>query len=190
MCIAVVCKPGKILTNEKLFRGWTGNPDGAGFAYVKDGKVEIEKGFMKYNDFQKAYTAASDKYAAESPFLVHMRITTSGGTNSYNTHPFRVKGGAMIHNGILFTPTGPQAKGVDNQRKSDTHLMTTVLHNVLVREDVLLAKEAIGKAIGGGNKLCFLYDDAEVVIVNEDAGDWIDGIWYSNSSCEVSRYVR
>lgn len=189
MCIAILTQPGKSLTNTQLWRGWSGNKDGGGFAYVADGKVVISKGFLKYNDFQAAYEEAVEKYGKESPFLVHMRIGTSGGNTENNTHPFAFKptsgpAGALIHNGIMFTPAG-EWRGPKDDRKSDTRVFAAALNNILVLEDVKAAKEALGKAIGGGNKLAFLYDDKSWVIINEDEGYWDDGIWYSNSGCRI-----
>ena len=34
MCIAVVQKPGAVIDDASLYRGWTINNDGGGFAYV------------------------------------------------------------------------------------------------------------------------------------------------------------
>lgn len=182
MCIAVVTKPGFAIKDADLYRGWTSNRDGGGFAYVQDGKVRIKKGFMQYNDFQRAYRDAVDKFAADSHFLVHMRIGTSGGKTPKNTHPFPVSGGAMIHNGVMFYPTGKRA-GHEGDRRSDTRVFAEDLFNILRLEDLKKAKDNLKKAIGGGNKLCFLYDNNEVIIVGEEAGFWREGIWYSNSSC-------
>lgn len=139
---------------------------------------------MEYPAFRDAYMRAADQYADESPFLVHMRITTSGGTSKNNTHPFPVKNGAMIHNGIMFTPAGERA-GKAPDRKSDTRVFAESLFNILTLEEVKKANEGIRKAIGFGNKLCFLYDNKQFHIVNEQAGSWVDGIWHSNSSCKV-----
>lgn len=188
MCVALVQQKGKALTAAELRRGWDSNPHGGGFAYVKDGKVAIEKGFMEYTDFRDAYFKAVGLYGENSPFLVHMRIATSGGTSLSNTHPFPVKGGAMIHNGILFTPSGERA-GKAPDRKSDTRVVAESLYNILVLEDVKRASAGIARAIGGGNKLCFLYDSGDYHIINESAGYWRDGIWHSNSSCTVGGRV-
>ena len=70
---------------------WDGNRDGAGFMYVENGVVQIEKGFMKY----KAFTKALDKVArridmTETPVVMHFRITTHGGTKPENCHPFPI----------------------------------------------------------------------------------------------------
>lgn len=185
MCIAILTKEGAIMDNAALYRGWAGNSDGAGFAYVAEGKVKIEKGFMKYAEFQKAYVEASSKYAADSPFLIHMRIRTSGATNQNNCHPFPIKGGAMIHNGIMFTPTGKRV-GKPEDRRSDTRVFAEDLYNILQLETLKKAGDDIRKAVGNSNKLAFLYDDKQFLILGESLGTWSEGIWYSNGSCAVS----
>ena len=185
MCVAVLCKPGKVISSAALCKGWMINDDGGGFAYVKDGKVVIDKGYLNFNEFQKAYFKAADKYTDESPFLVHMRIRTSGHTNANNCHPFPIKGGAMIHNGVMFTPTGTRA-GSKTDLKSDTRVFAESLYNILQLEHIKKEQQAIRQAIGYGNKLCFLYDNKEYFILGETAGYWVDGIWYSNTSCKVS----
>lgn len=183
MCVAIVQQPHARISRAALAKGWHRNSDGAGMAYVVDGKVVIDKGYMTYEKFLAAYERAVERYGDKSPFLIHMRIQTSGDTDKHNTHPFKVRGGAMIHNGILFTPTGKHAQG--KKKPSDTKVLANTLHNILVKEDIILAKPEIEKVIGGYNKLAFLYDDGEFVIVNEEAGDWDMGIWYSNDSCEI-----
>lgn len=191
MCIAIVTKQGARLTPEQIAAGWRSNRDGAGVAYVKEGKVVIDKGYLQLDKFQDAYARLADQFSDESPFLVHMRIGTSGHKDSpNNTHPFEVKTqrgprGAMIHNGVLFTPTGDWV-GPSNDRKSDTRVVCEALGNILQLEDVLRAKERISRVIGTGNKFAFLYDDKTTVILNEDQGVWKDNIWFSNSwSCRV-----
>lgn len=187
MCVAIVTKPGGKVDNASLFRGWTINSHGAGFAYVDNGSVRIEKGFMNYNAFQTAYEKAAEKYSKDSPFLIHMRIRTSGATNRNNCHPFAIKGGAMIHNGIMFTPTGKRAGDNPADRKSDTRVFAESLFNILELESIKKAEDDIRKAVGQSNKLCFLYDDGSFHIINEKAGYWADDVWYSNGSCSVNR---
>ena len=190
MCVAILTTAGKVLTEDQLFSGWRVNGDGGGFAYVKDDKVVIEKGFMNYNAFKSAYSLAAEQFAEDSPFLVHMRIRTSGNTNANNCHPFAIKGGALIHNGIMFTPSGDRAGKDPTDRKSDTRVFAESLFNILQLEDVKRAQEGIRKAIGWGNKVAFLYDSKDYVIVGESAGMWNDGIWYSNSSCGLPKAAK
>ena len=106
MCVAILCKTGKILDNERLYRGWTNNSDGGGIAYLDDNKkVCIESGFLQYGEFQKAYARLADRYSKNGPMLIHMRIRSTGSKGKDNCHPFKIKNGAMIHNGTLFFPT-------------------------------------------------------------------------------------
>jgi predicted glutamine amidotransferase len=187
MCIAVLTKPGKSLTGAQLYSGWYRNSDGGGFAYCdKDGKVVIKKGYMKYNDFQKAYADAVHQYGESSPFLVHMRIRTSGDVNAANCHPFKTKNGAMIHNGNMFNPDTVRG----GERKSDTRIFAESLHNILVLEDLLVAGDDIISEIGRNNKLAFLFDGGKTLILNEAAGFWDDDIWYSNRSCDVTNFPK
>lgn len=182
MCVAIVQPKGKRISVDRLKSGWETNGHGAGMAYVHKGKVVIDKGYMKYEDFEKKYLALTEKYGETSPFLVHMRIRTSGLTDANNTHPFRIKGGAMIHNGILFSPSKEDEEKYKNF--SDTRIFAARLHNILTKDDVLIGKEKLEKAISW-NKMAFLYNDGDYIILNEDAGNWFDGVWYSNTSCNV-----
>lgn len=187
MCIALVCEPGKRVSNDVLWRGWSTNRDGGGFAFVQNGEVVIDKGYMEYNPFQTALNEAWDNNP-DSPFLVHMRIATSGLRSRANTHPFRIEPSqaAMIHNGILFEPAG-EWEGTADDRKSDTRVVAEALGSILDLETLLRSRDRIGVEVGGGNKLCFLYPDKTTVIVNENSGWWNGGIWYSNGSCGVPR---
>jgi predicted glutamine amidotransferase len=187
MCIAVLTKPGKSLTGAQLYSGWYRNSDGGGFAYCdENGKVVIKKGYMKYNDFQKAYADAVHQYGENSPFLVHMRIRTSGDVNPANCHPFKTRNGAMIHNGSMFNPDSVRS----GERKSDTRIFAESLHNILVLEDLLVAGDDIISEIGRNNKLAFLFDGGKMLILNEAAGFWDDDIWYSNRGCDVTNFPK
>lgn len=203
MCVAVLTLAGYRLTESEIKNGWRNNPDGGGFAYVKDGKVQIEKGLMTLETFEKKYEEIASQVFRESPMLVHFRIGTSGTKDANNTHPFAITpqvgpSGAMIHNGILFTPAGDW-KGPKGDEKSDTRVVANAMNNILQLESVRNAKEELGMAIGKGNKFAFLYDDKSYVIVNEDQGYWENGTetkekaaWFSNGSCRATggRYAR
>lgn len=186
MCVAILQKPGAIIPAQGLEKGFASNPHGAGFAYVDPAqeKVVIRKGFMTYEDLHTGYYDAVKEFGKDSPFLVHMRIKTSGHINAANTHPFAIKGGAMIHNGSFFHPSKKYA-GTEDDLKSDTRVLAENLYNILTYEDVLAAQERILTAVGSYNKLVFLYDDGRYLIMNEKIGFWKDDIWYSNNACTV-----
>lgn len=185
MCVAILTKPGSRLSHAQIEAGWKSNPHGGGFAFVDDtGKMRIIKGLMTLDKMIEKYDEYAERYAMNSPFLVHMRIATSGGTTGPNTHPFPIKDGALIHNGVMFTPTGERA-GTKEDRKSDTRVFAETMHNILTRRELQIAEQEILDAIGFSNKLCFLWSDKSWFIMNEKLGSWDGDIWFSNSSCRV-----
>lgn len=193
MCIAIVCPIGTTVSNEKLYRGWTINNDGGGFAYVDENdRIVIKKGFNKYGEFHAALTEAMSAYGSTSPFLIHMRIRSQGDKGMENTHPFLITPeegpeGALIHNGTMFSPTGEWV-GTAEDKKSDTRVFAEILSSVLCYDDVLAGKALLGKAIGH-SRMAFLYANREYVILSETSQDrWEDGVWYSNGSCAISTW--
>lgn len=170
MCIAIVTKPGVRLTEKMMNVCWTSNPDGGGFAFVRDGKIEVQRGLMNLVAMKKAYFEAQEANP-HSHFLVHFRISTSGGITTENTHPFMGKECAVIHNGVLFQPGGGA--------RSDTRMLIEDSAEFLTKENVTTKLDRISKFIGRGNKMCFLFPDNTVAIANEDIGSWVDGAWYS-----------
>jgi hypothetical protein len=184
MCLAIL-KPGKlVIPTAHLDEGWKRNPDGAGFAYVKDGKVQISKGYMSLKDFRAGYDRTFD-LNQNSPFLIHFRIRTQGDRTPANTHPFPVKGGALIHNG------GFSGVGASSSGPSDTALFARKYAEVFSYETLKDNKKEFEDAIGY-NKVVMLYDDAKYLILNEKDGIWQDDIWYSNDSFTkfVAMYER
>ena len=116
MCIAIAKNSGiKCPSLDTLRNCWDSNPNGAGFAFNDAGRVVIKKGFMTWNDFQTAWLRYSKRYDFDNRgVLIHFRISTHGGTNPQNTHPFPVISDtgmmqksecvcdyAAIHNGII-----------------------------------------------------------------------------------------
>lgn len=175
MCLAIF-KPGKlIIPEDALRRGWQGNSDGAGFAYVRGGKVVIEKGFMTVKAFLEAYNTAF-KANKKSPMLIHFRIRSQGDKSEANTHPFPIKGGALIHNGTL---DGTGSKYMEG--KSDTALFAEQLGERLDFDTVSAHKKDLGDALGW-NKVVLLYDNGNHVIINESMGHWENDVWFSNHS--------
>lgn len=195
MCIAMVVTPGAQLRDEVLWRGWTNNPHGGGFACVDGfGKVSVRKGLMKYNDFQTALRKALELYGKDSPFLVHMRYATQGTVDRANTHPFSFSpqegpGGAYIHNGTMFKPAG-KWEGEPGKTRSDSRVFGAVLNNILSKDVVIAAKKDLERVLTARNRIAFLYDDKTYVILNEGQGFWDKGIWFSNHSCTYSARSR
>ena len=176
MCLAIFAPTGVEVPVSSVRNGWIRNSDGGGFAYVKKGKVHIQKGLMTLKDFGEAYAEAHKKYGARSPFLLHFRIRSMGAKDETNTHPFPLKEGALIHNGTLDGTGATYGQG-----RSDTSLFVERFRDFLTEENMKTFKEEIERAVGY-NKFAALFNTGQHVIIGEKNGYWEEGVWYSNTT--------
>lgn len=182
MCIALNKPAGITLTRDIYSECYDSNPDGAGFAYVEDGKIVIDKGYF---NFDRLYEAL--KPHEQKALLVHFRIATHGTVNADNCHPWLVDCGlvngkpyqfAVIHNGILDHPSCKD--------KSDTgHFVDDIMKPLLTRDpwffDAPVGISIFEKIIGRANKLVIMRNDGQTYIINAKAGEVAHGTWFSNS---------
>lgn len=189
MCLIIVKPAGVSIDEENYFAGFDWNDNGAGFCYIEDDKLVVDKGYMKFKKFMKA---VRDKESLE--LVIHFRRASPGMViNEQNCHPFEFKSKtfpnfsfAMVHNGRLdyhFT-----------HGKSDTRCFAEeVLFPHLDRDPWFLddepgrfiLKQAINKM--GINKMVVMRWDAEakkseVYIINPEAGIKDLKCWFSNDS--------
>lgn len=179
MCLAIVKLPDANIPVESLRSGWIGNPDGAGFAYANKGKIKVVKGLMTLKEFYVAYDAAIKKHP-KAPFLVHFRIRSMGDKSADNTHPYEFNNTALIHNGTI-DGTG----AVYNTGESDTRKFVERYKEGLTIANVRKYKEDFDKALSF-NKVALLDGTGQHVIINENSGNWQNGVWYSNYSYRSS----
>lgn len=195
MCVLIAQREGaNALTRTQLENGWSRNPDGGGFAYIDpdSGEIVVEKAMVK-DEFIDDYIEAFDKYGEYSPFIVHMRIATSGGVSLETAHPFHVArtDGEMVvaHNGIIDLMTAYTGAGVSDTIAFAEWILDELpqgwLDNAAVSE---LVEEYIDYS-----KLAFLTTEPEakeyLYILNEDLGEWQGNTWFSNKSCEKPKVV-
>lgn len=199
MCLAVF-KPakGRVIRRE-MQTAFHNNPDGAGFAYFDpdEGRVVIRRGYFHFKPFWRDLSAAM-----AHPAIIHFRIATHGTTDEANCHPFPLKDGALVHNGIITQCGGGWAYYDDDGKYGDSSWRAGLVDRSDTREfcedyigdmDVESMKQAkplIEKFIGSFNKLVTLHDDGSHIIFNESAGAWRDGVWYSNNSYKPGYYDR
>lgn len=185
MCIAIASKVVEEYY-DSLDEAWENNPHGAGIAYLKGGRVRIVKGLMKLNDLKKAIEKHKE-FLDGKPHLVHLRVTTSGGTSPQNTHPWKVgKHCAMIHNGVLRYRTTAQ--------KSDTALFAQeVLSPLLSKRPMALHspwfRAMLEDHLGNRNAMAFLDARSQSIVVFKEEGRGGEGCrsesgetWFSNKS--------
>lgn len=178
MCIAIYKPKEKTLSEEILRQCFERNSDGAGFAYAKDGVLTVKKGFFTFKSFWEAYSQIPEGV----PAIIHFRIKTSGNKDEYNCHPWSVTDNlAIIHNGIIsdYSVSGSSISDTglfvgDILKTMVSHLgekcLTTDFSNFLLSEAL------------GSSKMVSLDKDGEHAIFNASSGEFVDGVWFSNSS--------
>lgn len=180
MCIIASINRNHQLSRATAAQCFVANSHGAGFAYIEDGRVKIQKGFKDFDSFWAAFEPIQE--TNHEPKLAHFRVCSAGVIDESNTHPFYIdENHAMVHNGTLHTFKNATAK------ISDTVIFNHNILRPLFEEFPIFYKSKVGQllmeeAIGANNKLAILDSDGEIVILNESAGEWVDGIWFSNRS--------
>lgn len=179
MCIAILKPVGQAITDEALRNSFYANRDGAGYAFVTpENQMHIVKDVFKdFDVFLAKYREDEAKYGEQSPALIHFRIATGSAVDKENCHPFKLRHGALIHNGWFFSST---------REKSDTNLMASAISNWMNYTAAQNGLVALNKHFGN-NKVIVLFKDRRWVIFNEALGDWVDGVWYSNGAWKAAR---
>lgn len=191
MCIIAI-KPAGVSfpDDDRITTMWINNPDGAGFMYAKDGRVHIEKGFMELPHLlERLAKVRKDIDATETPFVLHFRITTHGGTKPANCHPFPISENvAVLQKLVMHTDMGVAHNGIIDIRPradiSDT--MEYIVSQLAVIKSIdkrFLHKRKFMRLIENaiGSKMAFLTGDGEIKTIGrfETAAD---GMRYSNTS--------
>ena len=87
MCVICVSNPGVDQPTEAVMaRMFQSNPHGAGYMTARNGRVEISKGFLTWEDF--IHAVRYEHFTAAAPVVYHFRISTQAGTGAAMTHPF------------------------------------------------------------------------------------------------------
>lgn len=170
MCIAVVKPAEKIIDIDTLARCFQINSDGAGFSYPNGDEMVIVKGLMTFEEFKAKY---EEHKMDHRKGMIHFRITTRGADGPDNTHPFPLKGGALVHNGTI------SGLGVSGSGKSDTALFAEMVHDMDAAQ-MQKCRFMIEKAVSG-SRVAAMFASGETVIFNESSWVAEDGILYSNS---------
>lgn len=189
MCIIIYVPEGKKLPSEEILSNcWENNPHNGGFMYVHNYRIRIRK-YEKKEDYIKAVTEYHQKYGATSPFVLHMRYNTQGGINLDNTHPFKINRTiAFVHNGVISQHGHSTAKTDEEKKMSDTRLFK---HRILKKLPNHLLRNAVTQHFIehyiGSSKIVFMFNDGWVDILNEEKGEWVDDVWFSNDYYKSKR---
>lgn len=195
MCIICIKPMGvSVPSTQTLNNMYWNNSDGAGLMYHKDGRVVIEKGFMKYDAFETRLAELENEIdTLNTTIIFHFRITTSGGSKPQNTHPFPVSGVlkelqklrtetslGVAHNGIIDITHPIDVSDTMTYIKNE---LSYLYQNVPAFYDNEGLMEMIKHRIG--SKLAFLLPDGTFRTVGtfETSG----GCIYSNATYKSGR---
>ena len=220
MCIIVYKPKGKEMpSRDTLMACFTSNPDGAGYMFPKQGKVEIEKGFMSFEPFYKMLMQDYEENKGKDiDFVMHFRIGTQGGVNAQCCHPFPVSNDmedlyklvsrpnvGLAHNGIISLTTEStydyyyDSTGIRHYRKpeleySDTMKFVTDYVSLIIKNKDWYKdstnKELIEKLAEKGYTNKFAIMSGDGH--TELLGPFIesDGIYYSNYTFQTHTHYQ
>lgn len=179
MCLLIAKPAGKEIPESAVQEAARIHRDGIGFGVARGtGKVNISKGWSSPDAFYRILRGYW-----EFPCLVHFRAATHGQVCPQLCHPFPILGktACVGHNGILteFTP----ADGVKDT--SDTLRFVREVYEPLAARCGLrdkLTDRIVQSILGDWNKLVTLTARGDLIIYGESAGEWYDGVWYSNDT--------
>lgn len=188
MCIAILNTPNITFSKTLIKTCWDNNPDGAGLIWTDttNKRLEIFKELHSVEAFYNQYISIRRKHP-KTKIVLHFRISTSGGVNETNTHPFQVNENlAFVHNGIISDLNGKE-KG-----RSDTNLFNAnfLQHLPVDFLDNKAVTGLIAKFIGH-SKLIFLDSENRADIINPQLGKedkTYPGCWFSNSTYQESKF--
>lgn len=193
MCLLSFYPAHADLNLGHLCTGAENNPDGFGFAIVAGDRVEVFRS-MDLGDTLAAFVRARHAFP-EGDAMFHSRIATAGLVTVENVHPFpvgrdgRQRSIVVGHNGVLPWTAQPD-KG---DPRSDTRVFAEDMF--LPRFKDLDSPKTIRRLetwLTPYNKLVFLttnpYYKRRSYILNESQGDWVDGVWHSNTSYLTRSY--
>lgn len=187
MCVAIYQPMGTKLSAKRLSEAYRANPDGCGFMWVSDGMVISISGLYEFEFFWALYLRVFHS-GVKTPFVLHFRTASASAIGKEYCHPFMVNENlAFVQNGNLYEfsdyfPGRKQDGKSDVQRFKDECLkrvdapFSSAFINILEK----YSRECLSKFI-------FLDSSGKVTIINESAGEWQDGIWYSNGG--IDNYV-
>lgn len=212
MCIICLKPAGVDLpSDEEIKYMFEKNPHGAGFAVqgdiYRDGRflVEYHKGFMNVDDLIEAL--GPREKLKNLTVAIHCRIKTSGETDKFTTHPFRISsiygdlkktdgsssqideawnGAVLFHNGI-FSGLG----GIIDPKSSDTQdfvvgIATRYLKNPHMPNKI--AQTIIGK-IAGDCRILIMYPEKNFPLLRFGTWHEHNGCWYSNLGYKDNAYT-
>lgn len=190
MCVAIFLPKYKEVTRESLYNCYCNNPDGFGFSYFdENGNLIIRKFIGQDNIILgiEEFLMTREHFIKKS-MVAHFRIASHGKISKRTCHPFKISNEMVFcHNGIL--------SDYSKQLSLDSKVSDTMLFNRKVFQKLPadfmrypVYKKMLEETIGAWNKMIIMNKDGNHWILNEDEGEWYNGVWFSNNSYEAYNY--
>ncbi len=171
------------------------NSDGYGLSWYDRGS-----GLWNVAKSMRAYTLERvlKRAPEDAPIVIHQRFATHGAKDLDNAHPFGVKGGILVfHNGVISGTRADSKWKTKDSNGKETYATPSYSDTRAYVEDELApiiqaagtgwlrhprGVNALEGRVGSGNVLTICTPNNPVpVIVNEQRGTWLNGIYYSNT---------
>ena len=172
MTICIICykQAGARFDPDRLKECSRANPDGWGIMYALKGELHTEKGLDVLDDFSMFNRIVN------TPVAIHFRTASVGAISIENCHPHKVNDDlAFMHNGNLFhfrKPGQTDSQVFAQFCREHWPITWTNLEDYCWRNY---------------SKILFMDFNGTVWIVNEQAGMWENGCWYSNGG--IPHYI-
>jgi len=174
MCLAIY-NESQVLKDEVFFNASISNPDGMGLLWSDGHKLHTYKELWDWRKFYETY--ADIRRMTPHPIAIHFRWATHGTVDVDNCHPFMVNDGlGFIHNGVFSNVA--YDKELSDTRVFNRDVLQALRPDFLNDEDTVRLLHVATK----GSKLVFLDKAGRGDIINQDAGLWDSGDWFSNRS--------
>lgn len=182
MCLLTFLPPGTHPDVAALRNGARVNRDGHGFAVVTGTGILVGRG-MDAEEIIDDFTTVRTRYP-DRPALFHSRYATHGAVSIDNCHPFRLgrdRRTVLGHNGVLprRVRPAPYDPRSDTRIAAETYLSRMPFGSF----DTPAGRRGLESWLGASKLVVLTVDPSfreNAYVLNESAGVWDRGIWYSN----------
>jgi len=180
MCLALYIPSHGTVDIVRLKEAYLANPDGCGMMWASDNILQTGKGICSFDLFFAQFEMNRMLWP-ESSFVIHLRSASSSVIGNEYCHPFYVNENlAFVHNGNFVEFQGDN-KYSDTQRFNE-EVLKKLPNEFLHIPEIRRSLEQY--CIESMSKMIFMDNIGQVIFINEQAGYWEGGIWYSNGGIE------
>lgn len=182
MCLLVYEKKWtRRLSKDEFNSAWNINSDWVGILLKRWSNLAVRK----VEDREVAwwlYNSVNELDYEE--LIIHFRMWTSWGKGVDKIHPFTIADNTYLFHNWVIAVWQPA-------NKSDTEHLADIIKSIAPREELLFSRISDDiKKIGWTYNKFIIASPRGIKIINEDAGHWNEGTWYSNYWYTVRKYFN